>query len=70
MKTQRFLKTTHWWLINIADLAYAIPVIMIMSWAMGKGIPVEWSVVLLIVGFLHWSAFAALAFIVDLFINA
>lgn len=70
MKMQGFLKTIHWWLINIADLAYAIPVIMVMSWAMGKGIPVEWSVVLLIVGFLHWSAFAALAFIVDLFINA
>lgn len=70
MKVQQFLKTTHWWLINIADLAYAIPVIMVMSWAMGKGIPVEWSVVLLIVGFLHWSAFSALAFIVDLFINA
>lgn len=70
MKVQRFLKTTHWWLINIADLAYAIPLILIITWAMGKGIPIDWCVVLLIVGFLHWSAFSAAAFIVDLFIDA
>lgn len=68
MKVQRFLKTTHWWLINIADLAYAIPLVMIITWAVGKGIPIEWCVVLLIAGLLHWSAFAALAFAVGLFI--
>jgi hypothetical protein len=66
---QRFLKTTHWWLINIADLAFAIPLILIMTWAMGTAPPIEWIVVLAIVGFLHWSAFAAAAFIVDLFIH-
>lgn len=69
MKVQRFLKTTHWLLINIADLAYAIPLIMIVTWSMGTGIEPEWMVVLAIVGFLHWSAFAAAAFIVDLFIH-
>lgn len=69
MKVQRFLKTTHWWLINIADLAYAIPVILIIAWATGKAPSLEWVVVLAIAGFLHWSAFAAAAFIVDLFIH-
>lgn len=68
MKMQRFLKTTHWVLVNIADLAFAIPVILIFSWAVGKGIPVEFAVFLVLAGFLHWSAFAAAAFIVDLFI--
>jgi hypothetical protein len=69
MKMQRFLKTTHWWLINIADLAYTIPLILIITWAIGKGIPIEWCVVLCIAAFLHWSAFAAAAFVVDLFIH-
>lgn len=69
MKVQRFLKTTHWWLINIADLAYSIPLILIITWSMSTGIDPEWMVVLAIVGFLHWSAFAAAAFIVDLFIH-
>jgi hypothetical protein len=69
MKMQRFLKTTHWWLVNVADLAYAIPLIIIITWIMGSGIPAEWYVVLAIIGFLHWSAFAAAAFIVDLFIH-
>lgn len=69
MKIQRILKTTHWWLINIADLAFTIPLILIITWAMGKGVPIEWMVVLVILGFLHWSAFAAAAFMVDLFIH-
>jgi hypothetical protein len=69
MKIQRFLKTTHWWLINIADLAYAVPLILIIAWAVGPGIEPDWMVVLLIASFLHWSVFAAAAFMVDLFIH-
>lgn len=69
MRVQGFLKTTHWWLINIADLAFTIPLILIVAWSIGKAPPLEWCVVLAIAGFLHWSAFAAAAFIVDLFIH-
>lgn len=66
---QRFLKTTHWVLINIADLAFTIPLILIIAWIASAAPPLEWCMVLAIAGFLHWSAFAAAAFIVDLFIH-
>jgi len=69
MKIQRILKTTHWWMINIADLAFAVPLILIVTLAMGTAPPIEWCVVLAIAGFLHWSAFAAVAFMLDLFIH-
>jgi len=66
---QRFLKTVHWWLINIADLVFAMPLIVICAWAVGRSIPLDVIIIMAIVGFLHWSAFAAAAFIVDLFIH-
>lgn len=69
MKMQRFLKTTHWLLINIADLAFAIPLILIIVWATSTAPSIEWCVVLAIAGFLHWTAFSAAALIVDFFIH-